>query len=124
MQFTDYLSITLKIIVSLSILNVWLVQFNKPTRWRGGDAKTILEEFKVYGLSKTQYYIIGFLKISLALVLLVSIQFQNLTLLGSLGLALLLLGSIAMHLKIKDPLYKSFPAFLFLVMTVVIAILA
>jgi hypothetical protein len=97
-----YIGIILKVIVGLSILNVWLIQFNKTTRWRGGDAKTILEEFEIYGLSKEFCYLVGFLKVSLALILLASIQFESLTLIGSLGLAVLLFGSIIMHLKVKD----------------------
>ena len=121
MDLMDYIIIVLKLIVSLSILNVWLIQQKKPTKWRGGKAKTIIEEFEVYGLSKSFCYVIGFLKVSLALILLASIQFETLTLIGSLGLAGLLLGSIIMHFRVKDELYKSFPAFLFIVMNLVIA---
>ena len=120
----DYIIVTLKIIVSLSILNVWLIQPNKPTKWRGGKAKNIFEEFEVYGLSKLLCYTIGFFKVSLAIVLFASIQFTALSLIGSLGLSILLLGSIGMHLKIKDPLYKSFPAFLFTIMNLLIAYLS
>ena len=121
MNLMDYIIIVLKLIVSLSILNVWLIQQKKPTKWRGGNAKTIVEEFEVYGLSKSFCYVIGFLKVSLALILLASIQFEALTLIGSLGLTTLLLGSIIMHFRVKDELYKSFPAFLFIVMNLVIA---
>jgi hypothetical protein len=124
MNPSDYIIGALKIIVSLSILNVWLIQPNKPTKWRGGKAKNIFEEFEVYGLSKLLCYTIGFFKVSLAIVLFASIQFTALSLIGSLGLAILLLGSIAMHLKIKDPLYKSFPAFLFTLMNLLIAYLS
>ena len=116
----DYVIIILKVIISLSILNVWLIQPKKPTKWRGGNAKTIFEEFEVYGLPKTLCYVIGFLKVSLALILLASIQYETLTLIGSLGLALLLLGSIIMHIKVKDEWYKSFPALLFIVLNLTI----
>lgn len=111
----------LKFAVALSIFNVWLIQTHKPTRWRGGDAKTITQEFKVYGLSENMCYAIGFLKVALSALLLFSIGFSGLTLYASLGLAALLLGSILMHFKIKDPLYKSFPAALFLVFNLIIA---
>ena len=121
MELIEYGIIALKIIVGISILNVWLLQKNKATKWRGGEAQNIFEEFAVYGLSKQFCYVVGFLKVSLALLLLASIPFQELTLVGSLGLAILLLGSILMHFKIKDPLYKSFPAFLFFVMNLLIA---
>ena len=120
MEWIGYGIIALKIIVGISILNVWLLQKNKATKWRGGEAQNIFEEFEVYGFSKQFCYVIGFLKVSLALLLLASIQFQVLAFVGSLGLAILLLGSILMHFIIKDPLYKSFPAFLFFVMNLLI----
>ncbi len=124
MELQAYIIIGLKIIIGISILNVWLIQSNKHTKWRGGNATTIIEEFNVYGLSKSFYVAIYFLKVSLAILLLASIQFDVLTLVSSLGLALLLLGSILMHVKVKDAWYKSFPAFLFMLMNLVIAFLS
>ena len=124
MNLFDYIIIALKAIVGLSILNVWLIQSKKPTKWRGGNAKNIVEEFEAYGLSKSFCYVVGFLKVSLAIILLASIQFEGLTLIGSLGLAILLLGSIIMHIRVKDELYKSFPAFLFILMNLIIAFFA
>ena len=50
MEILEYILIVLKIIVGVSIINVWLIQPNKPSKWRGGDATTIIEEFNVYGL--------------------------------------------------------------------------
>ena len=124
MEIQAYIIIALKIIVGISIINVWLIQPNKPSKWRGGDATTIIEEFNVYGLSKTFYNIIFVVKVGLAVLLLVSIKYDFLTLYSSLGLATLLLGSIAMHFKVKDALFKSFPAFLFMVLNLVIAYLS
>jgi hypothetical protein len=117
----NYFIILLQVIVGLSILNVWLIQKNKPTKWRGGNAKTIVEEFQVYGLPVWMCYVIGTLKVALALALLAAIIYPELKQPAALGLAILLSGSILMHLKIKDPLIKSFPAFLFLTMCLIIA---
>ena len=124
MEIQEYIIIALKLIVGLSILNVWLIQPNKPSKWRGGDATTITEEFSVYGLSKTFYYIVFAVKVGLAILLLVSIKYDIFSLYSSIGLAALLGGSIAMHLKVKDALFKSFPALLFMVMNLIIAYLA
>ena len=124
MEIQEYIIIALKLIVGLSILNVWLIQSNKPSKWRGGDAKTITEEFSIYRLSKTFYYIVFAVKVGLAILLLVSIKYDIFSLYSSIGLAALLGGSIAMHLKVKDALFKSFPAFLFMVMNLIIAYLA
>lgn len=74
----------------------------------------------MYGLSKTLLYLIGFLKVSLAILLLVSIKYEALTLIGSIGLAILLLGSVIMHLKVKDELFRSFPALIFIILNLII----
>ena len=55
MELQAYIIIGLKIIIGISILNVWLIQSKKHTKWRGGAATTIIEEFNVYGLSKSFY---------------------------------------------------------------------
>ena len=117
----NYVIIALQVIVGISILNVWLVQNKKPTRWRGGDAKTLLEEFQVYGLPKWMCYLVGTLKVALAVALIAAIWYPILKQPAAIGLAALLLGSVAMHVKINDPLIKSFPALLFLIMCLVIA---
>jgi len=117
----NYITIALQFIVAISILNVWLIQKNKATQWRGGDATTIIEEFKVYGLPVWMCYVIGILKVLLALGLIAAIWYPELRQPSALGLAILLLGSIIMHLKIKDPLKKSIPAFLFFIMCLYIA---
>jgi len=119
----EYVIILLQLIVGISLLNVWLIQPNKPSRWRGGDAKTLKEEFNVYGLPEQLFYIIGFFKVGFAVILLASIYFSAYTDLAAYGLAFFLSGSILMHIKIKDPIEKSFPAVLFLSMCLVIALL-
>ena len=112
----------INIIISLSILNVWLVRLNKKTNWRGGSSITLKEEFNNYGLPIWSFYIIGFLKINLAILLLLGIWFDQLNLLSSFIMSILMIGSIIMHLKIKDPIRKSIPAvcILFLLITLII----
>ena len=118
-----YFIIILKLIVGLSILNVWLLKRNKETIWRGGNAKNIIEEFEVYGLSRNVCHFIGLIKVSLSLLLLISIWFEQLEKPSVIGLALLLFGSIVMHVKVRDPIKKSFPAGLFFIMCILIAVL-
>lgn len=111
-----YITIAFQLIVGLSILNVWLVQFNKSTQWRGGNATTIKEEFTVYGLPEWSLYLVGFLKVVLALALMAAIWFPSFLKPAALGLSALLIGSVLMHFKIKDSIKKSFPALIFLSM--------
>jgi hypothetical protein len=117
----EYLIIALQVIVGLSILNVWLLRGQQATRWRGGDAQNIFEEFAAYGLPQWSVYVIGTLKVILAFLLLTGIIYPGLIAPAAWGLAILLAGSVSMHLKIGDPLIKSFPAALFMLMSLVIA---
>jgi hypothetical protein len=119
----EYVEIALKCIVGLSILNVWLIRGKKATEWRGGDAKTITEEFRAYGLPVWFMYTIGTLKVALALLLLASIYYPGVERIAAYGIAFLMLGAVSMHVKIGDPLKKSFPAFTFLVLSIVITLL-
>ncbi|TRO66486.1 DoxX family protein [Christiangramia sabulilitoris] len=116
----DYISIALQLIVGLSILNVWLIQYNKSTQWRGGNATTLKEEFAVYGMPEWSLYLIGFLKVTLAIALIAGIWYPELVNPSALGLAFLLAGSVFMHIKINDPLKKSIPALLFLILCLLI----
>ncbi|MCH8568613.1 MAG: DoxX family protein [Balneolales bacterium] len=117
----EYLDMALKLIVGLSILNVWLLRANKSTDWRGGDAKTITEEFEAYGLPKWFMYATGALKCSLALLLLISIFYQQVELIAAYGIAVLMLGAVTMHIKIGDPIKKSVPALTFFVLSLAIS---
>jgi hypothetical protein len=116
----EYVEIALKLIVGLSILNVWLVRAKKPTGWRGGDAGNIVEEFEAYGLPKWFMYTIGTVKSILAVLLLVSIFYPQTELVAAYGIAALMTGAVGMHIKIGDPLKKSLPAFTFLVLSLAI----
>jgi len=119
----EYLTIALKLIVGLSILNVWLFRSGKETQWRGGDAGNLEEEFKAYGLPKWFMWTIGGLKILLAVALIASIYYAELEIYAAYGIAFLMLGAVGMHIKVKDPIKKSFPAFTFLVLSLAIALL-
>jgi len=112
-----------KVIVGLSILNVWLVRSNKSTAWRGGDAKSISEEFRVYGLPEWMVWVVGSIKVALAVLLLASIYYTQYSDIAAYGIAIMMSGAVLMHLKIGDPIKKSFPAFSFLVLSLAIVFL-
>ena len=41
---------------------------------------------------------------------------------AAIGMAVLMLGAMSMHLKVRDPLKKSLPAFTLLVLSVIVAL--
>lgn len=114
----------IQVIISLGLLNVWLLRANKQTDYRGGDAKNLRDEFIAYGLPFWFMILIGTLKIGLALALLIGLWFPTLTYISATGIALLMAGALAMHLRVKDPLKKSLPAFSLLVLSLVIVFFA
>lgn len=105
-----YLFIALKIVVGLGILNVWLLRSGKATAYRGKDAQTLREEFAAYGLPDWFFWLVGVLKVSLAVSLIVSIWVPELGQPAAIGMAALMLGAFVMHLKVKDPIRKALPS--------------
>lgn len=110
----------LQIIVALGLLNVWLLRFGKSTAYRGGNAKNLKEEFAAYGLPPWFHIFIGILKVGSAIALIAGIVVPEIVLPAALLVCGLMVGALAMHLKISDPLRKSLPAFLMLVMVIAI----
>jgi hypothetical protein len=113
--------IVLQVVIALGIFNVWILRFGKATEWRGGDASTMQQEFAVYGLPSWSVQVVGALKLLCAAGLIVGIWVPGLTLPAAAGLAALMIGAIAMHIKVKDPLKKSLPALTMLVMCLLVA---
>lgn len=111
-----------QIVVALGILNVWILRFGQATSWRGGNARNLTEEFQVYGLPKWFLRVVGVLKLSFATLLLAGIWLPNVTRPAAVGMAILMLGALSMHFKVKDPVKRSLPALCVLALCVVIAV--
>ena len=120
---TSAVSTILQVIVALGLLNVWLVRARASTAYRGGSAQSLKEEFATYGLPEWSFYAVGALKIGAAVLLLAGIWIPGIVRLPALVVAALMVGALAMHAKAKDPLTKSLPAFLMLLMCVAIFLL-
>ncbi len=102
--------LVIQIILSLGLLNVWVIRFKSATPYRGGSAKNLKEEFQVYGLPQWFVYFIGALKLCTAVALMVGIWISEIVFPASLVLVILMLGALLMHIKVKDPVIKSIPA--------------
>lgn len=102
--------IALQILVALTILNVWILRRGRMTPFRGGEAKNMREEFATYGLPFWFMCVIGGIKVTLALALLVGIWIPSVAQYAATGMGLLMLGAFAMHLKVKDPILKALPS--------------
>ena len=68
------------------------------------------EEFAAYGLPEWFMYLIGALKIVVAVLLIIGIWVPAVVLPTATLLCILMLGALSMHVKIGDPIMKSLPA--------------
>ena len=117
-----YLFIVLQLTVALGILNVWLLRSGRATPFRGGGAKTLREEFAVYGLPYWFMCVVGVLKVGLALSLLAALWFHRVSQPAAIGLGLLMLGAFVMHLKVNDPIKRALPSIAVFAMCAAVAL--
>ncbi len=118
------ISTVLQLAVALGLLNVWLVRAGSTTSYRGGSARSLKEEFAAYGLPDFFFYLVGALKIGSAIALIAGIWNESFVLPAAAVVALLMVGALVMHAKVKDPPMKSLPAFLMLIMSASLCALA
>jgi len=117
------ISSVLQIIVGLGLLNVWLLRAKSSTSYRGGTATSLKEEFQAYGLPEAAFYVVGALKIIAGVILIAGVWVSLPVGLAAGVVAALMVGALAMHVKVGDPPMKSVPAALMLVMSVAILLL-
>ena len=115
-----YIKIILSLIISLTILNVWLIRFDSNSIYRGGEAKNMIQEFEEYGFNENIVYIVGFLKVSAALVLLLGIYYNKLIFPAALTISLFMIFAVIMHFKVSDELIKFMPSSILLFSSLVI----
>jgi len=110
----------LQLVIAIGLINVWFFRFNKATDYRGGDAKNMKEEFIAYGLPVWLMYLVGAMKIAIAIMLVLSFWVEQLLLYNLIALASLMIAALMMHVKVKDPIKKSYPALSILFMIALI----
>ncbi len=113
----------LQLIVGLGLLNVWVLRSQSATSYRGGDSKTLRQEFAEYGLPGFAFWVVGALKVGAGLILVGGVWLDLPVDVAAGIVATLMVGAIAMHVKIGDPIMRSVPAALMLLMSSAIVVL-
>ena len=98
------------VLVSGTVFNVWLLNMDQTSPYRGADATSLQAEFLAYGLSENIFHLIGGIKLMAALALFFGLRFKRTVVPAAQIIAVLMLGAITMHFKVADPLLKSLPA--------------
>jgi len=120
---SPWITAVLQVIVGLGLLNVWLVRAKASTSYRGGEARTLKQEFAAYGLPEVAFYLVGALKITAGIILIAGVWFRLPVQFAAGMVAVLMVGALVMHLKVGDAPMKSLPALLMLLMSIAIVIL-
>ena len=103
-------TIALQVLVAASIFFVWVVRY-----------ANIIEEFKQYGLPNWLRDLVGILKITFALMLLIGIERERFALIGGVGIAILMGAAVMTHLLVKNPALKMLPSLTLMILSAVIA---
>ena len=119
----ENLKLIVQLIIALGIFNVWLINFSKPSKYRGGNAGNMSEEFETYGFKSWFMKLVGFLKLSMAVLLIAGIWYSNLVEYAAFEIGTLMVGAIFAHIKINDPFIKSVPALIMLILCSILIIL-
>lgn len=114
--------IILQLILAFGLLNVWIIRSNLETPYRGSNASSLKNEFAAYGLPLWSFYVIGFLKITSALLLILGVWIPSLVFPAALVVSLLMIGALYMHWKVGDPWKKSLPASIMLLFSICICL--
>ncbi len=118
-----YIVSALQIIIAIGLLNVWLVRFHKPTKYRGAGAGNMKQEFRAYGLPVWFMYVIGAAKLVIAAVIIIGLWVPVLVVPAAFVLGVLMIGAISMHAKVRDNIVRTIPAILMLAMSVGIIVI-
>ena len=89
---------------------MWVVRYNN-----------VVVEFKLYRLPDWLRDVVGILKLTFSLMLLIGIERGPFALAGSLGIALLMACAFVTHLRVKNPFFKILPSLILFVLSMVIA---
>jgi uncharacterized membrane protein YphA (DoxX/SURF4 family) len=106
------LTISLQALVAASIFFVWVVRYDN-----------IIAEFKQYRLPDWLRDLVGILKLTLALLLLIGIERKPFAIAGGLGIAALMACAFVTHLRVKNPPAKMAPCVSLLVISLAIAVI-
>ena len=103
-------TISLQALVAASIFFVWVVRYDN-----------IIQEFKQYRLPDWLRDLVGIVKLTFALLLLIGIERKEFAVAGGAGIAALMACAFVVHLRVRNPAIKMIPCLSLLGVSLVIA---
>ena len=111
-----------QVLIALGIYNVWVLRHDRPTPYRPDGASNMSEEFARYGLPGWARRVVGGAKLLLAGLLVVGVFFTPVAVPAATLMALLMIGAVAAHVRVRDPLVRSVPALVMLLLSTAVIV--
>lgn len=105
-------AIFLQTLVAASIFFVWVVRYGN-----------IIEEFRQYKYPDWLRDLVGILKLACAALLMVGVSQPFFALAGGAGIAMLMIGAVITHLRVKNPIARMLPSLVLFICSIVIVVL-
>lgn len=106
----ENLSIGMQALVAVSIFFVWVVRYDN-----------IVAEFKEYGLPEWLRDLVGILKLTFSVLLLIGIERPVFAVIGGGGIALLMAAAFVTHSRRNTPFPKRMPCLTLMALSIIIA---
>lgn len=103
------LTIALQALVVAAVFFVWVVRYDN-----------IVQEFRQYTLPDWLRDLVGILKLTCLLLLLIGIERPIFAVVGGGGIAVLMGAAVVTHLRVKNPVFKMLPSLTLLILSAVI----
>lgn len=101
----------LQLIVALSVLYVWIFK-----------QQNIREDFNKFKLSQLTMNLVGFSKVILSSLLIISIWINDFLFISAFLMALFMLAAQYFHIKVNNPIDKKLPSIVFLIICILIMV--
>ncbi|MDH3223533.1 MAG: DoxX family protein [Gemmatimonadota bacterium] len=115
-------AIAAQVVIALGIFNVWILRRNRATPYRPDGAADLEDEFRRYGLPDWVRSAVGITKVGLAVLLIIGVVFSPIAAPSAAVMAVLMVAAIAAHVKVGDPVKRSAPALLMLLLSVIVVV--
>jgi uncharacterized membrane protein YphA (DoxX/SURF4 family) len=111
-----------QIVIALGIFNVWIIRSSRPTPYRPDGAANMAEEFRRYGFPDWVRVAVGGTKLILAALLLAGLWYTPVSVPAAALMASLMLAAIFSHIRVRNPLTKTMPALVMLILSSVVVV--
>ena len=110
--FVQAITVSLQALVAASIFFVWVVRY-----------ENVVSEFRQFGYPNWLRDLVGILKLTFSILILVGIEQKQFAVVAGIGISLLMLAAFVTHLRVKNPPIMMMPSLTLMVVSVLISFL-